>query len=99
MILGLALSLEGEEEAVENAVEEKEEEGIEEGIEEEIEEGIEEGIEGEAESASVVVVAPPARPEREVRLILSHLQTSRRVPQRFLSSWSAKMPRQCIKCK
>jgi len=91
MILGLALSLEGEEEAVENAVEEKEEEGI--------EEEIEEGIEGEAESASVVVVAPPARPEREVRLILSHLQTSRRVPQRFLSSWSAKMPRQCIKCK
>ncbi|HBJ28876.1 MAG: hypothetical protein CL810_10005 [Cobetia sp.] len=83
--------VEGEEEAVENAVEEKEEEGI--------EEEIEEGIEGEAESASVVVVAPPARPEREVRLILSHLQTSRRVPQRFLSSWSAKMPRQCIKCK
>tara|TARA_B100000700_G_scaffold189634_1_gene208915 strand:- start:346 stop:621 length:276 start_codon:yes stop_codon:yes gene_type:complete len=91
MILCLALSLEGEQEALENAVEEKEGEGIEEEIEEE--------MEGEAESASAVVVTPPARPGREVRLILSYLQTSGRVPQRFLSSWSAKMPRQCIKCK
>ncbi|MDI5884868.1 hypothetical protein ACFO0O_16600 [Cobetia amphilecti] len=91
MILGLALSLEGEEEAVESELEEKAEEKEEEGIEEE--------MEGEAESAAEVVVAPPAQPEREVRLILSHLQTSGRVPQRFLSSWSAKMPRQCIKCK
>tara|TARA_B100000424_G_scaffold159383_1_gene121993 strand:- start:138 stop:425 length:288 start_codon:yes stop_codon:yes gene_type:complete len=95
MILGLALSLEGEEEAVESELEEKAEEKEEEGIEE----GIEEEMEGEAESAAEVVVAPPAQPEREVRLILSHLQTSGRVPQRFLSSWSAKMPRQCIKCK
>ena len=91
MILCLALSLEDEGEAVENEVEEKAEEKEEEGIEEE--------MEGEAESASAVVVAPPARPGREVRLILSHLQTSGRFPQRFLSSWSAKMPRQCIKCK